>query len=297
METMYKSDFKNLKLINQGKVREIYETDGKVLFVTSDRISAFDAIMKEAVPMKGAILSQISAFWFNKTKHIVDNHFITNDVAKYPAECAEYAKELAGRSMLVKKCKTLPIECIVRGYVAGSGWKDYKKSGKICGIEIPAGLKEFEKLPSPIFTPSTKADEGHDANISFDETCEIIGKDKAEKIKHYAIELYKFASDYLITRGLALADTKFEFGEDENGNIILIDEALTPDSSRFWLLEDYAPGKEQVNFDKQVLRDYLEAQDWNKMPPPPPIPDEVLAKTSEKYLIAYERIVGEKFKI
>ncbi len=291
MKLMLKSDFKNLKLINVGKVREVYEVEDKILFVTSDRISAFDVIMDQPIPNKGAILSAISAFWFEKTKNIVKNHFITNEVAKYPQACQEYASELEGRSMLVKKCKPLPIECIVRGYVAGSGWKDYKKTGKICGIEIPSGLQEFEKLPEAIFTPSTKASEGHDENISFEQAAEIIGKEKADKIKEYSLALYKFAAEYLLSKGLVLADTKFEFGEDENGEIILIDEALTPDSSRFWLLEDYAPGKPQMNFDKQVLRDYLESIDWNKMPPPPVLPDEIINKTSEKYEIARERII------
>lgn len=291
MNTMYRSDFKNLKLINSGKVREIYEVDGKILFVTSDRISAFDVIMDQPIPNKGTILSEISAFWFGKTKHIVDNHFITNDINEYPEQCKEYANELSGRSMLVRKCKTLPIECIVRGYVAGSGWKDYEQTGKICGIEIPGGLVEFQRLPEPIFTPSTKAEEGHDENISFEQAAQIIGLEKAEKIKKYAVELYKFAAKFLFVKGLVLADTKFEFGEDENGEIILIDEALTPDSSRFWLLEDYAPGKPQMNFDKQVLRDYLESIDWNKTPPPPHLPEEILQKTSEKYQIARKRIM------
>jgi phosphoribosylaminoimidazole-succinocarboxamide synthase len=293
MELLYKSNFEDLKLIARGKVREIYEVDESLLFVTSDRISAFDVIMKEPVKYKGAILSKISAFWFDKTKHIVKNHFITNEVNDYPEKLKKYAKELDGRSMLVKKCKTIPIECIVRGYIAGSGWKDYCKTGKICGIDIANGLLEFEKLPEPIFTPSTKAEEGHDQNTSLDQASKLIGTEQAEKIKYYAIELYKFASQYLLSKGLVLADTKFEFGVDESGQVILIDEALTPDSSRFWLLEDYAPGKEQVNFDKQVLRDYLESVDWNKTPPPPPLPEIILDKTSEKYITAYNRIVGE----
>lgn len=292
IKTMFSSNFDELKLINKGKVREIYEVSGKVLFVTSDRISAFDVIMNEPVPQKGAILSQISAYWFNNTKHIVDNHFITNNPDEYPEECSPYREDLIGRSMLVKKCKTLPIECIVRGYIAGSGWKDYKSTGKICGIQIPEGLQEFAQLPEPIFTPSTKADEGHDQNISFDETITIIGEDKANKIKQYAIELYKYAAELLLSKGLVLADTKFEFGEDEDGKIILIDEALTPDSSRFWLLEDYAPGKPQMNFDKQVLRDYLETLSWDKTPPAPALPADIIQKTSEKYQIAYKRIVG-----
>lgn len=291
MKTSYKSDFRNLKLINRGKVREVYEVDGKILFFTSDRISAFDVIMEQAIPNKGIILSEISTFWFNKTKHIVDNHFITNNVDEYPQECKEYKNELEGRSMLVRKCKTIPIECIVRGYVAGSGWKDYKNSGKICGIDVPKGLKEFEKLPEVIFTPSTKASEGHDENISFQETINIIGEEQANLIKKYSIELYEFAYKYLYNKGIILADTKFEFGIDENSNIILIDEALTPDSSRFWLLEEYAPGKAQMNFDKQVLRDYLEKINWDKTPPPPHLPEDIINKTSEKYKIARNRII------
>lgn len=292
MKTMYSSNFETLKLINKGKVREIYEVDGKVLFVTTDRISAFDVIMAEPVPMKGSVLSQISTYWFNNTKHIVDNHFITNNPDEYPVECEPYKEDLIGRSMLVKKCKTLPVECIVRGYIAGSGWKDYQSTGKICGIDIPAGLQEFEKLPEPIFTPSTKADEGHDQNISFEEVVKLIGEEKANLIKNYTIALYKFASEYLLTKGLVVADTKFEFGEDENGKVILIDEALTPDSSRFWLLEDYAPGKPQMNFDKQVLRDYLETLSWDKTPPAPSLPVDIIRQTGEKYQIALQRIIG-----
>ncbi len=293
MELLYKSNFEDLKLIACGKVREIYEVEDKLLFVTSDRISAFDVIMREPVKFKGAILSKISAFWFERTKHIVKNHFISNDINEYPEMLKKHSTELEGRSMIVKKCKTIPIECIVRGYIAGSGWKDYQKIGKICGIEIPSGLLQFEKLPEPIFTPSTKADEGHDQNISFEQAVKIIGAEQAEKIKSYSIALYKFASEYLLSKGLVLADTKFEFGIDDSGEVILIDEALTPDSSRFWLLEDYAPGKDQINFDKQVLRDYLESCDWNKTPPPPPLPQEILDKTSEKYITAYNRIVGD----
>ena len=290
MNAMFESNFPTLKMINKGKVREIYEIGDKILFVTSDRISAFDVIMNEPVPGKGAILSQISAFWFMHTRHIVKNHFITNNPDEYPQECLPYREELLGRSMLVKKCKTLPIECIVRGYIAGSGWKSYQATGKICGIDIPAGLQMFEKLPEAIFTPSTKATSGHDENISFEETVKIIGKENAEKIKEYSLELYRFASDFLLKKGLVLSDTKFEFGTDENGEIILIDEALTPDSSRFWLLEDYAPGKPQVNFDKQVLRDYLEEIDWNKMPPPPTLPESIIQKTLSKYQMAFDRI-------
>jgi phosphoribosylaminoimidazole-succinocarboxamide synthase len=247
--------------------------------------------MDSPIPGKGRILAQISSFWFKTTKHIIDNHLITNNVDEYPEECQQYKEDLEGRSMLVRKCKVLPVECIVRGYVAGSGWKEYKKSGTITGIPLPAGLQEFERIPEPIFTPSTKEDEGHDENIPFSRAEEIIGKEAAAKVRDASIALYKFAADYLNQNNLILADTKFEFGIADNGEIILIDEALTPDSSRFWLKETYAPGKEQTNFDKQVLRDYLESIDWNKQPPPPALPEEVIQKTLAKYEEAFRRIV------
>lgn len=291
MNTILETNFKDLKLKQKGKVRDIYDLDQFLLFVTTDRISAFDVVMSEPIPDKGKILSQISAFWFRNTTHIVKNHFITNNVEDYPQECQKYSAELDGRSMLVKKCKVLPIECIVRGYVAGSGWKEYRSQGTICGIKLPEGLKEFSKLPEPIFTPSTKADVGHDENINIEKAAEIIGWDNVKKLSDYSIKLYKYAEEYLEKNGLIIADTKFEFGVNEDGEIILIDEALTPDSSRFWLKEKYAPGVAQYNFDKQVLRDYLEMISWNKQPPPPHLPDEIIKKTQEKYWEAFHRIV------
>ncbi len=292
MSTVYRTDFSDIKLMQRGKVRDVYDLGKFLLIVATDRISAFDVVMDSPIPDKGKLLSKISAFWFKNTTHIVKNHFITNKVDEYPEVCKQYREELEDRSMLVTKCKVFPIECIVRGYVAGSGWKEYKKSQTICGIPLPEGLVEFSKLPKPIFTPSTKADVGHDENISPEEAGLIIGKEKSDKLAEISIALYSFAANYLEERGLILADTKFEFGLNENDEIILIDEALTPDSSRFWLKENYAPGKEQINFDKQVLRDYLESITWNKMPPPPALPDEIIAKTLDKYNEAFRRVTA-----
>ena len=291
METVHSTKFENLNLKHRGKVRDIYDLGEYLLFVASDRISAFDVIMNEPVNGKGAILSGISKFWFGKTQDIIANHFVTDDVNEYPDECKPYASALEGRSMLVKKCKPLAVEFIVRGYVAGSGWKEYKKSETICGIPLPGGLQEFEQLPEPLFTPSTKADVGHDENINFEQAAEILGQETAEKLRDVALDLYKFGRDYMNEHGIILADTKFEFGELENGDIILIDEALTPDSSRFWLKETYAPGKPQVQFDKQVLRDYLETLDWDKNPPAPALPDKVINDIIASYKEAYNRIV------
>ena len=291
MKSVYQTDFADIKLKQRGKVRDVYDLGDKLLIVATDRISAFDVVMADPIPEKGKILSQISAQWFKNTKHIINNHFITNNTDDYPADLQPYKETLDGRSMLVKKCNVFPVECIVRGYVAGSGWKEYRKSSTICGIPLPTGLVEFSRLPEPIFTPSTKADVGHDENISPEQAGNLIGKDNADKLAEYSIALYKFAADYLEARGLILADTKFEFGFNDNGEIMLIDEALTPDSSRFWLKEEYAPGKEQINFDKQVLRDYLESISWNKMPPPPALPAEIIEKTSNKYWEALNRVL------
>lgn len=296
MEPILKTNFPNLKLKNRGKVRDIYDLGNVLLFVATDRISAFDVVMHEPIPYKGIILTQISKFWLTNTKHIVPNHFITDDVTNYPDECKEYSETLRGRSMLVRKCKPLPIEAIVRGYIAGSGWKEYKKSGTICGIPLPEGLVEFQKLPEPIFTPSTKAEVGHDENVDFEYAKNILGTELAEKVRDISLNLFNFASNYLESRNLILADTKFEFGIDENGELILIDEVLTPDSSRFWLKEDYAPGKPQYNFDKQVLRDYLESLNWNKVPPPPHLPEAIIKQIVEKYKEAYQRIIGKPFE-
>ena len=293
MKTVYQTNFPDLKLINRGKVRDIYDLDEYLMFVATDRISAFDVIMDTPIPGKGAILAKISAFWFEKTKDIIPNHFVTNNPDEYPEQCHKYKEDLAERSMLVKKCKPLPIEAVVRGYVAGSGWKEYSKHQTITGIKLPAGLREFEKLPEPIFTPSTKEDEGHDQNISFDKMVDIVGREIAEKVRDFSLELYRFGSEYLDKRGLILADTKFEFGYTPEGDLMLIDEVLTPDSSRFWLKDKYAPGQSQYNFDKQALRDYLESIPWNKQYPPPALPEDIVQITIDKYTEALTRITSD----
>lgn len=294
MEIISKTNFENLHLINRGKVRDIYDLGNSLLFVATDRVSAFDVIMNEPIPLKGALLTKISKFWLEKTRHIIPNHFITDNVDQYPSECLEYRSQLEGRSMLVRKCKPLPIEAIVRGYIAGSGWKEYKKTRAICGISLPENLVEFQKLPEPIYTPSTKEDVGHDINVDFSYTITILGEELAVRVKEISLKLYTFAEEYLERRGLVLADTKFEYGIDGNGELILIDEILTPDSSRFWLKEEYSPGKPQYNFDKQVLRDYLESLGWNKLPPPPNLPQKIIKKISDKYREAYYRITGKR---
>ena len=282
-----------MKKISSGKVREIYEVDEKsLLIVVSDRISAFDVILPNEVPDKGKVLNMISEFWFDYTKDIVKNHIISTNIADFPAECQNEKYE--NRSMLVKKLKMVPIECIVRGYITGSGWKSYKENGTVCGIKLPDGLQESQKLDEPIFTPSTKAAEGHDENISFEKTCEIIGIDLAQKIKNASIEIYRKCAEYALSRGIIIADTKFEFGLDENGNLVLGDEVLTPDSSRFWPLDEYTIGKSQKSFDKQYIRDWLKANAWDANNPTP-IPDDVIEVTRNKYIEAYEKLTGKKF--
>ncbi len=282
-----------MKKISSGKVREIYEVDEKsLLIVVSDRISAFDVILPNEVPDKGKILNMISEFWFDYTKDIIKNHVISTKISDFPIECQNDQYE--NRSMLVKKLKMVPIECIVRGYITGSGWKSYKENGTVCGIKLPEGLQESQKLDEPIFTPSTKAAEGHDENISFEKTCEIIGTDLAQKIKNASIEIYKKCAEYALSRGIIIADTKFEFGLDEDGNLVLGDEVLTPDSSRFWPLDEYTVGKSQKSFDKQYLRDWLKANSWDASNPTP-IPADVIEVTRNKYIEAYERLTGKKF--
>lgn len=296
MEPIYYTNLPNLVLKNRGKVRDIYDLGNFLLFIATDRISAFDVVMNEAIPYKGIILTKISKFWMEKTKHIVPNHYITDKVEEFPFESQEYYDQLNGRSMLVRKCKPLPIEAIVRGYIAGSGWKEYKQNRTICGIPLPEGLSEFQKLHEPLYTPSTKEEIGHDVNVNFEYTVNILGNELATRVKELSIRLFSFAERFLNNNGIILADTKFEFGIDEDGGLILIDELLTPDSSRFWLMEDYAPGKPQYNFDKQVLRDFLESSGWNKMPPPPSLPLEIISRISEKYKEAYFRITGERIQ-
>ncbi|MFA6174456.1 MAG: phosphoribosylaminoimidazolesuccinocarboxamide synthase [Kiritimatiellales bacterium] len=277
-----------------GKVREIYDAGDKLLFVASDRISAFDCVMPNGIPKKGSVLNMISKFWFERTGDIVKNHMITTDVSKFPVPYNQHADQLAGRSMLVKKTTVFPVECIVRGYLIGSGWKEYKQSGTIGGMPLRAGYQMADKLDEPIFTPSTKAEQGlHDENISFEKAKEIVGTAKAEKLKAISIALYKRAAEYALTKGIIIADTKFEFGE-LNGEIILIDEALTPDSSRFWPADTYKVGSSPMSYDKQFVRDYLETLDWDKTPPAPALPEEIIVKTQAKYLEAYERLTGAK---
>jgi phosphoribosylaminoimidazole-succinocarboxamide synthase len=286
------TDFPDLKLAGRGKVRDIYDLGDTLLIVTSDRISAFDVIMNEGIPHKGFVLTQISAFWFRMMADIIPNHLITTDVSQFPASCQKYAATLEGRSMLVKKAKPLPAECIVRGYLSGSGWKDYQATGKVCGIQLPVGLTESAKLPEPIFTPSTKAELGtHDENISFDQMVELCGPEIAKQVRDITIRIYTKARDFAETMGIIIADTKFEYGIHE-GQLIIIDECLTPDSSRFWPQAQYRPGGAQPSFDKQYLRDYLETLDWDKTAPAPPLPAEIVQKTAEKYMEALTRITG-----
>jgi len=275
-----------------GKVREIFDAGDQLLFVASDRISAFDCVMPNGIPQKGEVLTQISKFWFERTGNIVKNHMISVDVSDFPAPFNEYADPLKGRSMLVTKTEVLPVECIVRGYLIGSGWKEYKQSRTIGGMPLRPGYQQADKLDEPIFTPSTKAEQGlHDENISFETMKKIVGEEKAEKLKAISLALYKEAAEYALIKGIIIADTKFEFGELD-GEIILIDEALTPDSSRFWPADTYEVGCSPMSFDKQFVRDYLETLDWNKTPPAPALPDHILQKSQAKYLEAYERLTG-----
>lgn len=292
-QALFQSDIKSLKLLNRGKVRDIYEVDAnRLLIITTDRLSAFDVVMQDPIPHKGAVLTAVSNFWFEKLQHILPNQF-TGDAPESVVK-PEEASQVSGRALVVKRLKPVMIEAIVRGYLVGSGWKEYQKQGSVCGIPLPAGLQEADKLPQPIFTPSTKAEIGaHDENIDFNRACEIVGKDVAEQVRDAAIRLYQEAADYAATKGIIVADTKFEFGQDERGKLYLIDEALTPDSSRFWPADQYRPGSNPPSFDKQYVRDYLESIQWNKKPPAPKLPAEVIAKTSEKYLQALKQLTGK----
>lgn len=294
---LLRTDFPDLQLKASGKVRDVYDIDeNQLLFVASDRISAFDYVLATGIPHKGRILNQISLFWFEFLADVVPNHLITADVDKYPAKVRKYADQLRGRSMLVRRAEIFPVECIVRGYLSGSGWKEYKASGKVCGITLAAGLKESEALPEPIFTPSTKAASGHDENISFDKMCEMVGVETASHLRDVTLRVYKKAAAYAAQRGIIVADTKFEFGRTAHG-ITLADEVLTPDSSRFWPAEKYEPGRAQDSYDKQYVRDYLEEIRWNKQPPAPALPPEVARRTSEKYLEAYYQLTGRKLDV
>jgi len=290
-ETVLQLDLSGVKKLKSGKVREVFDLGDRLLFVASDRLSAFDVIMPNGIPRKGEVLTQISYFWFAQTASFQPNHLISRANDPLPENLRSFADKLARRSMIVKKCRPLAIECVVRGYLAGSGWKEYRKSQTVCGIKLPAGLKESSELPEPIFTPSTKAEAGHDENISFEQAKQIAGSDLAEQARAASLKIYNFARDYARERGIIIADTKFEFGL-ENGRLILIDEVLTPDSSRFWPADQYQPGRGQPSFDKQFVRDYLETLDWDKTPPGPKLPEDVVAKTTAKYLEAYERLTG-----
>ena len=286
------TDFPDLKLAGRGKVRDIYDLGETLLIVTTDRISAFDVIMNEGIPDKGYVLNQISIFWFRQMEDIIPNHIIATEVKDFPVECRRYADTLEGRSMLVKKASPLPAECVVRGYLAGSGWKDYRATGTVCGISLPPGFVESDRLPEPIFTPSTKAELGtHDENISFDQMAELCGRETAEKMRDVTLRIYSRARDIADAKGIIIADTKFEYGIYD-GEMIIIDECMTPDSSRFWPKDLYRPGGAQPSFDKQFLRDYLETLDWNKTAPAPTLPDEIVSKTGEKYLEALKRLAG-----
>jgi phosphoribosylaminoimidazole-succinocarboxamide synthase len=283
------TDFPTLKLLGRGKVRDIYEVGDRLLIVATDRLSAFDVILPTPIPDKGRVLTQLSLFWFEKLAEIVQHHVISEK--DFSGELAPYAASLDGRAMLVRRTEPVPIECVVRGYLSGSGWKDYQKNGGVCGIPLPAGLRESDRLPEPIFTPSTKATTGHDENISFDETVARIGRPLAEQLRDTSLTIYKRAVEYAAARGIIIADTKFEFGLIGE-QLIWIDEALTPDSSRFWPGDQYAPGKAQPSFDKQFVRDYLERIGWNKQPPAPALPPDVVAGTRDKYREAYQRVTG-----
>ncbi len=286
------TEFETLKLKGRGKVRDIYDLGDQLLIVATDRISAFDVVMPNPVPDKGRILTQLSKFWFDLTKTIAPNHVVSTEVEDYPKECKPYGEMLKDRSMLVVKTDVLPIECVVRGYLSGSGWEEYKKAGEVCGIPLPKGLLESSKLEEPIFTPATKAEMGlHDENISFERVEKIVGKARAKKLRSLALAVYKKARDFAEGKGIIIADTKMEFGVKDK-KLLLIDELLTPDSSRFWPKDGYQPGSSQKSFDKQFLRDYLLSLKWDKSPPAPQLPEEIVVKTREKYLEAYERLVG-----
>jgi len=283
-----------LRIFKKGKVRDIYEADDCLLLIVTDRVSAFDFVLHEPIPKKGICLTQISKFWFDYFRDTVPNHLITTDVNDFPEDLTNHEETLIGRSMLVKKARVLPIECIVRGYISGSAWESYQKDGTVCGIKLPNGLKESDRLDEPLFTPSTKAESGHDINISYDKMKELVGKEDAEKMKDLSLKIYKEGAKYALKKGIIIADTKFEFGKIDD-KIILVDEILTPDSSRFWPADLYEPGKSQPSFDKQYVRDYLSNTGWDKNSDPPHLPEDVIEETQRKYKEAYEKITGKKF--
>jgi phosphoribosylaminoimidazole-succinocarboxamide synthase len=289
------TDFPGLPLHASGKVRDLYRLNGTLLFVATDRISAFDYVLATGIPHKGKVLTQLSLFWFDFLKDVVPSHLITADVARYPAELQPYADGLRGRSMLVTRAEMVPIECVVRGYISGSAWKEYRERGSVCGIPLPAGLRESQRLPEPLFTPAIKATSGHDENISFDQMAKRAGPDLSEQLRELSVRIYTAAADYAARRGILIADTKFEFGQTAAG-LVLADEVLTPDSSRFWPADSYRPGRSQDSFDKQYVRDYLEQIRWNKQPPAPALPEDVARRTSEKYVEAFRRVTGQELE-
>ncbi|HUD48014.1 MAG TPA: phosphoribosylaminoimidazolesuccinocarboxamide synthase [Candidatus Baltobacteraceae bacterium] len=290
-EPLLELELPGVKKLKSGKVREVFDLGEHLLFVASDRISAFDCVMPNGIPRKGEVLTQLSYFWFAQTAGIVPNHLVSKPGDPLPAVLQGFSHQLDRRSMIVKKARPLAIECVVRGYLSGSGWKDYQKTGCVCGLKLPTGLRDSSRLPEPLFTPATKAETGHDENISFDQACEITGPQIAGKARDLSLKIYSFAAEYALKRGIIIADTKFEFGLVD-GTLVLIDEVLTPDSSRFWPADKYEAGRGQPSFDKQFVRDYLETLSWNKQPPAPALPPEVIAKTTGKYLEAYERVTG-----
>ena len=294
---LLRTDFPELKLLVSGKVRDVYQLGSEhLLFVATDRISAFDYVLATGIPHKGRVLNQISLFWFDFLRDLVPNHLVTADVSQYPAAARNYADQLRGRSMMVMRAEMFPVECVVRGYVSGSAWKEYKASGRVCGIQLPSGLKESDKLPEPIFTPATKATTGHDENIPFEEMTRIVGVELSRQLRDVSLKIYKQASDYALQKGIIIADTKFEFGMTSKG-ITLADEVLTPDSSRFWPADKYQAGRAQESYDKQYVRDYLEEIRWNKQPPAPALPAEVAHRTSEKYQEAFHQLSGRELDV
>jgi phosphoribosylaminoimidazole-succinocarboxamide synthase len=294
---LLRTDYPELQLHASGKVRDVYNLDADhLLFVATDRLSAFDYILATGIPHKGRVLTQMSLFWFDFLKDIVPNHLVTADVTRYPAAILQHADEPRGRSMMVMRAEMFPVECVARGYLSGSGWKEYKATGSVCGVKLPAGLKESDRLPEPLFTPATKATTGHDINISFEEMCKLVDPELSRQLRDITLRIYNKAADYARQRGIIIADTKFEFGQTAQG-ITLADEVLTPDSSRFWPADTYQPGKAQDSYDKQYVRDYLEEIRWNKQPPAPALPQEVAQRTSEKYLEAYRQLTGRELEI
>lgn len=288
------TELAGVSLLRRGKVRDIYDLDDRLLIVATDRISAFDCVLPNGIPWKGRVLTQISRFWFGRLESTVRNHLISTEVEAFPEELQQHRQQLEGRAMLCRRAERIDVECVVRGYLIGSGWRDYRDTGAVCGIELPEGLEMASRLPAPIFTPASKSDDGHDENIAFDEMASRIGRETAQRLRDLSLRIYSEAAEYAESRGIIIADTKFEFGL-AGGELLLIDEVLTPDSSRFWPADLFAPGKGQPSFDKQFVRDWLDTTGWDKESDPPPLPDDIVAKTREKYVEAYERLVGSEF--